>query len=178
MSARIELKDNCSSPEGGYLRIWKTTKNGLPELLVSDHNVILDIHRENLAMLMKDDDGVEDSTGDKLSDYVIPFDITLDNQGATTHSDGTEEVFTPSETDRIDDTDPNYFVHEITAKNTGSQPNIVTYTIKIDNSEGNGNTWSRAMMRSINGQPIALKNFESIEVKQSYGLIFDWSIYY
>lgn len=170
----VVLNDNAGP--SGFLKIWRKKGNlVIPHAM--DNNIILKVYRDNLAQLANDDDGF-DSGGDDLFSCLIPVRMSLDNQGSETLTDGTEHVFVPSWTDSVDDTDPNYYIKDFNSKGFGEAPNIIKMITRIRQNEANGKTFSRAMLISKTGEPVALKCFESLPKKQTWEFIFEWSIAY
>jgi hypothetical protein len=169
------LVDKLPGP-AGFLRIWKK-KDGVLIPHEMGGNMILKVYRDNLAALAKDDDGF-DSESNSLFDPIIPVEVVFDNQGSEILGDGTEHVFTPSETDEILDTADNYYLHDIDSKGYGESTNIMKSIIRIKQDEANGLTFSRAMLVAKDGSPVALKCFESLPKKQSWEFILEWSIAY
>ncbi|MFW5895105.1 MAG: hypothetical protein ACOCT9_00020 [archaeon] len=156
----------------GFLRVWGKRKDGLIKQFNSGQNVILDIYRENLASFAVD---IEVNS---YAESIIPENILFDNQGSEKLEDETENILTPEPEDRIDEDDENFYEHEISSKGIGEENNIITCTTKIELSEANGLTFSRAMLTAMDDEPIALKCFEAIDKKSTWELFFDWSIAY
>lgn len=155
----------------GHLKIYKK-ENGIFQLIHDDSNVIADVFRENMAELVQSSD---DSDGE-LMDNLTPHEIWFDGEGSEETTSG-EKVIMPKPEDRITNTDdPNFYSQEIDDKIVTETPNIIQVHLHIVKEDANDKTLSRAMLRSVNGSPIALKCFESILKKETWELYFDWSI--
>ena len=171
LTRRGKMKLNDNAQPKGRLKIYAKDENGMFQLLHDDSNVICDQFRINLAQLVYDDGNCD------LMDNLTPARIKFDGEGSQTAADGTELVAMPSPQDRVDNpSDSNYYVQDITDKEITEQPNIIKVHLHIVKEDANDKTLSRAMLESINGEPIAVKCFESILKKETWELYFDWSI--
>jgi len=176
----LELKDRVLE-EGvaGFLEIFVRVNDGPWKLHAAQHNVILDNYRINAANMAVDNDGYFDDTGNVMMEDLIPNSIWLDNEGSEILDDGSELIKTPDASTEVASNNPNFYSHLIDQKEISDvQPNIAVFRVHIKKSEGNGKNFSRATLKSINGQSIATKCFESILKKESWDVYFKWSIAY
>jgi len=165
----MHLKEDIAV--NGRLKIYKK-EDGIFQLLHDDSNVITDVFRENLAKIVHSSD---DPDGELLNN-ITPSEMWFDSEGSEQTSTG-ESVYMPSPADRITNTsDPDFYSQVIDDKIITEHPNIIQVHLHIIKENANDKTLSRAMLRSVNGSPIAVKCFESILKKETWELYFDWSI--
>jgi|Wag4MinimDraft_13_1082653.scaffolds.fasta_scaffold00010_42 hypothetical protein len=176
----MEMKDTVlEKGVAGFLEIFVRKDGGPWQLHTADSNVILDNYRINAANMAVDNDGYYNDSGNRMAEDLIPNSIWLDNEGSNILQDGSELIITPNGSTEVSTSNPDFYSHLIDQKDISEvQPNIAVFRVHIQKSEGNGKTFSRATLKSISGESIATKCFESILKKETWDVYFKWSIAY